>query len=135
MISRPMSADRLLTEAYEEWRHLAETEGGAITTRDWALLAACQKALQQLQERISRLLPAAREEWSKQGTERSIKERASETTLRELMGLERRNQTLLNGLYEAARLKLEQLGQAGRNLKQIQRSYGGSSPAACTLYS
>lgn len=135
MKSRLMSTERQLAEAYGEWRHLAEIEGEAITTHNWTLVAASQKALQQLQERISRLSPAARKEWSKSGTERTLKEQALETTIRELIGLERRNQTLLSGLCEVARVKREQLSQASRNLKQIQRSYGASHAAARTLFS
>ncbi|HUA39665.1 MAG TPA: hypothetical protein VMA35_14825 [Candidatus Sulfopaludibacter sp.] len=121
-----MSAERQLAEAYREWRHLAEIEGESITGRNWTLVAACQKALQDLQGRISRLTPAARNEWPKSDRERAVRERALNAVIRELIGLERRNQTLLNGLREAARLKLGQLAQAGRNLEQIQQSYGSA---------
>lgn len=125
-----MNAERQLSEAYGEWRHLAEVEGEAIAARNWMLVSACQKALQNLQKRISRLSPVAREERSRQDRNGTINAHAMEATVRELIGLERRNQTLLNGLCEAARVKLDELGRAGRNLKQIQRSYGSPhSPA------
>lgn len=130
-----MNAERQLVEAYGEWRHLAEIEGEAIGARDWMMVAASQTALRHLQERISSLSPTVREEWSKRGDERVVKERGLTAIIHELIGLERRNQTLLNSLQEAARLKLNQLDQAGRNLKRIQRSYGSTDPTAWTSFS
>ncbi len=130
-----MNAERDLTEAYQEWRRLAETEGEAIGAGNWSLVAACQKALQQLQERISHLSPAAREEWMKSKGSQGIKEKILNATINELIQLEKRNQTLLNAIQEATRVKLDQLCKAGRNLKQIQRSYGMERPAAWTSFS
>ena len=125
-----MNAERDLTEAYQEWRGLAETEGAAIGAGNWSLVSASQKALQHLQERISRLAPAAREEWSNSGGNRAAKEGILNATIHELIKLEHRNQTLLAALQEATRVKIGELGRAGRNLKQIQRSYGFDQPAA-----
>ena len=130
-----MNAEHDLTEAYEEWRRLAVTEGEAIGARNWSLVAACQKALQQLQERISRLSPAVREEWTKSKSGQAIKERILNATINELIQLEKRNQTLLRAIQDATRVKLDQLCEAGRNLKQIQRSYGVERPAAWTSFS
>jgi len=124
-----MNAEHDLTEAYQEWRGLAETEGEAINAANWILVSACQKALQQLQQRISRLAPAVREEWSKSRTSRAAKEGLLNATIRELIQLEHRNRTLLQAMKEATLVKLDQLGQAGRNLKQIQRSYAVERPA------
>jgi len=130
-----MNAERQLTEAYKEWRHLAEVEGEAIVARNWLLVAASQKALQHLQERISRLSPIARQEWSNAAGDRTVRQQALDAMIQELIGLERRNQTLLNALCEAARVKLGQLGQAGRSLQQIRRSYGSSQAAAWVSFS
>ncbi len=130
-----MNPERDLTEAYQEWRRLAEAEGEAIGAGNWGLISACQKALQNLQEKISRLSPAVREEWSKSGDNLAAKDGALKATLQELIHLEQRNQTLLAAIQEATRIKLEQLGQAGRNLKQLQRSYGLERPAAWTSFS
>ena len=52
-----MNATDDLTAAYQEWRRLAEAEGEAIRVCDWGLVSACQKALQLLQGRITRLSP------------------------------------------------------------------------------
>ena len=130
-----MNAERHLNEAYQEWRGLAEAEGAAIGASNWGVVAACQKALQQLQERISRLSLAVREEWSKTGGNRAVKEAGLNATIHELIHLQQRNQTLLKGILETTRLKLDQFGQAGRNLKQIQRSYGSDRPAIWNSFS
>ena len=130
-----MNPERDLTEAYQEWRRLAETEGEAIGAGDWGLVSASQKALQHLQERISRISQAAREEWSKSECSRTVKEGILNATIQELVKLQQRNQTLLNAIQEATRLKLNQLGRAGQNLKQIQRSYDSGRPAAWTSFS
>jgi len=130
-----MDAERLLNEAYMEWRHLAEVEGEAIALRNWSMVAASQNALQHLQRQISRLAPMVRADWLNSGAEGAAKERALNAVIRELIGLERRNRTLLEGLYEAACIKREELDQASRNLKQIQRSYNSGRPAAWTSFS
>ena len=112
-----MNIERDLTEAYQEWQRLAETEGEAIGARNWNLVSACQKAIQQLQARISRHSPLTRNEGSRSGANRAVKEGVLNATLHELVKLERRNQTLLSAIQEATREKLDQLGRAGRNLK------------------
>jgi hypothetical protein len=130
-----MNPERDLTAAFQEWRRLAEAEGEAIGARNWSLVSACQKALQNLSERISRLSAAAREEWSKPGGNRAAREGTLKATIHELIQLEKRNQTLLGSMKSAMRTKLDQLGEAGRNLKQIQRSYGAGHAATWTSFS
>ncbi len=123
-----MNAERHLVEAYQEWRGLAETEGAAIGASDWNLVSACQAALKQLQERITRFSLEVREEWSKSNSNHATKEKVLQMTIQELIQIEHRNQTLLQELREAAKLKLDQLGHAGWNLKQLHRSYGSGHP-------
>jgi len=130
-----MNAERELTQAYQEWRRLAEAEGVAIGAGDWGLVSAYQKMLQQLRGRISQLSMAARDEWSKSESGRADKEGVLQATIHELIKLEQRNQTLLTALQQATRTKLDQLARAGWNLKQIQRSYGAVRPAAWTSFS
>jgi hypothetical protein len=130
-----MNSERDLTEAYLEWRRLAEAEGEAIGARNWSLVSACQKALQNLPDRIARLSAAAREDWSKPGGNRAAKEGLLKATIHELIQLEKRNHTLLGSMKSAMRTKLDQLDEAGRNLKQIQRSYGAGRPATWTSFS
>jgi hypothetical protein len=135
MSAEPPSAERELAKAWQEWRRLAEAEGEAIGAGNWSLVAACQAALQELQATISRLTPVVRNEWAKSGGEGAGRERALNATIHELIRLARRNQTLLDSILAVARTKLGQLNEAGRNLKQIQRSYGAARPAAWKAFS
>jgi hypothetical protein len=130
-----MNAGRDLTEAYQEWHRLAEAEGEAIGARNWNLVSAYQKAIQHLQDRITQISPAAREEWSKPGGRRAANEAVLKATIHELIRLEQCNQTLLGAMKAAMQVKLDQLDQAGRNLKQIQRSYGAGCPTGWSSFS
>lgn len=130
-----MNPDVELSAAYEEWRRLAEAEGQAIQKCDWSLLSACQNALKNLQECITRLSELARDEWKKLGPARIAKEKKFNATIHELIAIEHRNSILLQSLREAAREKLGQLDSAGRNLKRIQRTYAGEPQAAWTTFS
>jgi hypothetical protein len=130
-----MNATRDLTEAYQEWRRLAEAEGEAIRACNWGLVSACQKALQNLQARITRLSPMARNEWAKLGPRGAAEERTMQAAIRELIPLQRRNQTLIHAICEATRTKLEDLRRAGRNLKKLRNSYGVVQPAGRSTFS
>jgi hypothetical protein len=125
-----MNAERELSAAYDEWRRLAEAEGQAIQTCNWSLLSACQNALKTLQQRCSELSELARGEWKKLGPTGIAKQKKLNATIHELVALEHRNGILLKAIRESAQEKLEQLGDAGRNLKRIQRTYSGESTAA-----
>jgi len=130
-----MTAAQDLTEAYQEWRRLAEAEGEAIRLCNWSLVAACQTALQNLQERITRLSPAARDEWAKRGPRGIAERKTLNAAVRELIQLQRRNQTLLNAICNRTRAKLEELNQAGRTLKQLRNSYGAAQSAGWSSFS
>jgi DNA anti-recombination protein RmuC len=130
-----MNTDHELTEAYKEWRRLAEAETEAIQTCNWSMLAACQKSLRNLQRHITELTEASKAEWEKLGSGRSAKSKHLDATIRELIDLERRNHTLLNSIRENAQQQLEQLDRAGRNLKRIHRSYSGELPNAWNSFS
>jgi hypothetical protein len=130
-----MSADHELTEAYQEWRRLAESEGQAIQACNWSLLAACQKALQNLQLRITKISSAARSEWKKMGVARKKREEQINATIYELIELEKRNNTLLKSIRETTQERLEQLDCAGKNLKRIHRSYSSESPIGWSSFS
>ena len=69
------------------------------------------------------------------GSGRIAREKQLDATVRELIELERRNNTLLGAIRENARQQLEQLDRAGRNLKRIHRSYSGELPNAWTSFS
>ena len=130
-----MSADHELTQAYQEWRRLAEAESQAIQACNWSLLSACQKALQNLQTRITSISSAARSEWKKMGAARKKREEQVNATIHELIELEKRNHTLLKSIRETTQQRLEQLDRAGHNLKRLHRSYASHTPAAWSSFS
>lgn len=130
-----MTAERDLLEAYREWRRLAEAEGEAIRTGNWGLCAACQKALEHLRERITALMPAVREEWSRPGCDPVAKQQSLDATLHELIHLQQRNKTLLQAVREATRAKLSQLGEARLKLKQLRRSYAMTTRGVWSSFS
>jgi len=122
-----MSAESDLREAYREWRRLAQAEGEAIRAANWSLLSACQKALGLLREQITGLLPRVQQEWTEAQVDKAARQEEINQILRGLIEIARRNQILLSGMREAARVKLETLGEAAKNLKQLRRSYGQTS--------
>ena len=130
-----MSAEHILIEACREWRRLAEAENEAIQTGNWSLLAAFQKALDNIYNHISELSSAARQEWMNSGCDRAAKEKSLQATIRELLVLGHSNQTLLNAVCEAAQARLKQLNEAGRNLQRIKHSYGITHPPAWSSFS
>ncbi|MFO1487716.1 MAG: hypothetical protein U1F65_04490 [Verrucomicrobiota bacterium] len=130
-----MSADHELNEAYQEWRRLAEAEGQAIQTCNWSLLSACQKALQNLQGRITTLSAAARAEWKKLGAAQKQREEQVNATIFQLIELEKRNNTLLKAIRETTHQRLEQLDRAGKNLKRVHRMYSSDAPVGWSSFS
>ncbi len=130
-----MIADHELLGDCQEWRRLAETEGEAIRTRDWALVTDCQQALERLQPQMSRHIQKAREEWKQLGLDSAEKERVVHALVIELIEIESRNQTLLNSLQQDAQSRLHQLRQASRTLRRVQSSYAQARPGAWTSLS
>lgn len=128
-MANPLTAEqagRDLLEACREWRRLAEAEGEAIRTRNWDLCSACQKALQDLRDRVTALMPVVRAEWSQSGGDGPARQQSLDDTLRQLIGLERRNLTLLKELRAAGHAEIQQLNQSKIKLKQLRRSYGSA---------
>ena len=130
-----MNADKALTAAYENWRGLAETEGEAIGKRDWSLVSACQNALGELQSEILQLTEKARSEWKRLGDKGAEREKNVRVLISEVIEIERRNNTLLNAVREAAQTQLGKLDAASRKLKRVQQSYAPARPAAWTSFS
>lgn len=119
-----MNAEQELLNAYREWHRLALAEAKAIRTHNWSLLADCQLAIADFQKLISRLSLDARRDWESAGLDCAAKERGIQVFAHELLDLTRQNQTLLQQAKDAASAQLENLGEAGRNLQRLQRSYG-----------
>ena len=130
-----MGVNDPLQEAYKEWRRLAETEGEAIRSGNWPMVEACQKALQQLQPVILRHTQAVQSEWKRSRVNRPEKENQVREAIADLIRLESRNNALLQSVRQAARAQIERLEQTGRVLRQVQRFYAPSRPAAWTSFS
>lgn len=119
-----MNAENELLNAYRDWHRLARAEAKAIRTRNWDLLADCQLAISDFQALTGRLTGEARREWESAGLNAAQKERHIQVFIQELIELTRKNQALLQQAKEDTVTRLEELGQAGQNIKRLQRSYG-----------
>ena len=119
-----MNAEKELLNAYRDWHRLARAEAKAIQTRNWNLLSDCQLAITDFQTLTSRLIIEARKEWESAGFNPVEKERHLQVYIQELITLTRDNQALLQSAKDGAALKLEELGQAGQNIKRLRQSYG-----------
>jgi hypothetical protein len=119
-----MSVEGELFHAYREWHRLAQAETKAIQTRNWDLLSDCHLAIKDFQSHIASLTQEARAEWQRAGCNPVEKEQNIQVFASELIELTRRNQGLLQSTLHTVRVQLDQLGEAGRNLKLLQRSYG-----------
>jgi hypothetical protein len=125
-----MSADGTLEDAYSEWRRLAEAEGKAIRIGDWRFVSECQQALTRLTPVIDRLTAQTRRSLSHPG--RAAFPRA---TVLELIELQRRNLASLLQRRQRLSAQMEESSRAGRNLRDIQRSYSPPPPPAWNSYS
>ena len=123
-----MSAENELLRAYREWHRLAQAESKAIRTRNWTLLTDCHLAIRDYQAMVGGLTLEARSEWRRSGCNLGEKERNVNVLVSELIDLTRQNQTLLQATLAAARQHLDELGEAGKNLKRLQRTYGFVAP-------
>jgi hypothetical protein len=119
-----MNAESELFHAYREWHRLARAETKAIQTRNWKLLSDCHLAIKDFQSHIVRLTQEARAEWQRAGCNLAEKEQNLRVFTSELIELTRQNQGLLQTTLAATRKQLNELGEAGKNLKLLQRSYG-----------
>lgn len=124
-----------LHSVYQEWLRLAEAKSEAIRSANWPLMTDCQKAVDELQPRILRLSRETRDEWAKDGPSQPPREIALRGLITEVFQLESRNNDLLQKLRLDAGERLAQLERAGRLLRQVQRLYAPSRPAAWSSFS
>jgi hypothetical protein len=120
-----------LPSAYAEWRRLAQAEGNAIRSGNWSFVAECQDALRRLQTTIDRLTV---ESHPAQLENRSSKQ-VSRGTILELIELQHRNLISLQQRRERLSAEIENVSRAGKNLRDIQRSYSAPAPPAWSSYS
>jgi hypothetical protein len=119
-----MSAETELLRAYREWHRLAQAETKAIQTRNWSLLTDCHLAIKDYQILVARLTQDARAEWQRTGCNVAEKEKNLQVLVSDLLDVTRQNQERLQTALAKAREQIDQLGEAGKNLKRLQRSYG-----------
>jgi hypothetical protein len=119
-----MNAESELLSAYREWHRLAQAETKAIQTRNWDLLNDCHVAIRDFQAHIAALAQDARNEWRRAGCNLAEKEHNLQVLVTDLVDLTRRNQGLLQNSLVTARQQLDHLGETGKNLKRLRRSYG-----------
>lgn len=119
-----MSAEIELLRAYRDWHRLALAESKAIQTRNWSLLSDCHLAIKDYQTVVARLTREARAEWKRTSRDLAEKERNLHVLVSDLMELTRQNQERLQSMIANARQKLGDLGEAGKNLRLLRRSYG-----------
>jgi hypothetical protein len=118
-----MNAESELLNAYREWHRLAEAETKAIRTRNWDLLSDCHLAIKDLQAHMAPFVQEARAEWKRAGI-LAEKERNVQVMVAGLIDLTRQNQILLESARTAAGRQVDELGEAGKNLHRLRRSYG-----------
>lgn len=119
-----MKAEQELFHTYQEWLRLAWAEHRAILTHNWSLLADCDLAIGDFQTHITDLVQKVRADWQQGGCDLAEKERQLQSCIAEVAAVTHQNHTLLQSTLEAAREHLDQLGETGRNLKRLRRSYG-----------
>lgn len=130
-----MSASEQLHQAYREWRRLAEAEGEAIRSSNWALVQSCQDSLHSLQPEIIRFNHEARKEWVQSGCDVTAEEDAIRVVITELIEIERRNSACLNEMKTVVQTQLNELQQSGHTLRQVQRSYAPPPGSAWCSFS
>jgi hypothetical protein len=119
-----MNSESELFCAYREWHRLAQAETKAIQSRNWSLLSDCHLAIRDYQSLVCRLTQETRAEWRRAGCNLAEKEHNLRVLVSQLLELTRQNHSQLQTTLAIARQKLDQLGQAGKNLKRLRRTYG-----------
>jgi len=119
-----MNAESELLRAYREWHRLAQAETKAIQTRNWTLVTDCHLAIKDYQNIVARLTQETRAEWQRAGCNVAEKEKNLQVLISDLLDITRQNQGRLQAALAKAREQIDQLGEAGKNLKRLQRSYG-----------
>jgi hypothetical protein len=122
-----MNSETELLAAYREWHRLAVAESRAIQSRNWSLLSDCHFAIKDYQSLVVGLTQQARAEWQRTGCDLVEKEKNLRVLLSELIELTRQNRERVQTALATARTQLDRLGEAGKNLKRLHRSYGSVS--------
>jgi hypothetical protein len=115
-----------VTRALAEWRRLTDLEGEAILGDNWRGVAEQQARKAQLQGEIQRALALVRAISSAQARDSREVERQFDSTVGELMALERRNAKLLVAKRNRPQPEAARLAQTLHDLQGVRRAYGTS---------
>src|SRR5437773_10556166 len=124
MIRKPVTPRDELTEAYQSWGEWTRREGDAIQAADWMHVRQCQEAKRHLQTRILQLTDATQRQCLRGEFEAADLERQVRSLVANLITLENRNEQLLREQQQKLEAQREQLEEANRNLRRVQRAYG-----------
>lgn len=124
-----MNAEEQLEAARGIWEQLAQHEGEAIRSRDWAALTACQQSIEQLQSEVTSLLGQVREFWS-QFPAGAPREKQIRQGFSNIIELERSNAALLEIAARQNRSELSQLQTATQSMQRLRASYAPALPSA-----
>ena len=111
-----MCKEQQLQAICTEWKRLAEAEGDAIRSGNWAFLSDCQAAISRLPARLDPLLVHARTVWDREN------QQALNEVLRHLKEAQSRNVALLTERRSRLHLQKQTLESRRRTL-QVLRKY------------
>ncbi len=117
-----MSARKDTARLLDQWRELTQAEGAAIQSATWPAV----KEIQARKTELQKSLAEAEQNWAAENPVDAAgvpPAKPFRTEVGRLISLEARNAELLAAQLRRARARQEDLEQAYRNLRRIQRSY------------
>ena len=130
-----VSSQTELENALDDWERLAKAEGDAIRQHDWTALAACQKAIRELQPRINSSLHQVRGSDLTRTAAPPFPEERVRTRAAQLITVAQQNLKLLQQAREATRVQYDKSQRSRRTLRRLRTSYSPLPPAAWTSFS
>ncbi|HET7624941.1 MAG TPA: hypothetical protein VFM25_06705 [Verrucomicrobiae bacterium] len=121
-----MNARGQIAELLDEWSRLTQAESDAIQSASWPDLQKIQIAKSNLQPQITGAMQTGLREQNA---------RQFRVEFEKLIALESRNQELLAGQVEKARLAKTSLQKASQNLRRVHHAYARKPEAAWHSYS
>jgi hypothetical protein len=130
-----MDATAALSRLLVEWRRLTDRESQALISGDWCEVPELQSRKAQLQAEIQRLLaPTGATPFGEPHRSRGM-EGKFDSTVSELITLERRNGDLLAEKRKCRLAESERLALTLRDLQGVRRAYGPSRGPRWQSYS
>jgi hypothetical protein len=124
-----------LRSLYEEWRHLTETEGEAISHSQWQEVTHHQALKEELKERIIVAAQEWQEAWPEAEVGRREYERQFRPIVSELITMESHNHECLCRQRQKLQAQLEHLNRTTRSLHGVRCAYGAPTSSHWQSYS